>query len=48
MACQDEAAAVERAGNNFNGFKPFCAKNGSSQGHNLALTGLFVPSSLDS
>jgi len=29
-------------------YKDFCLKNGSSQGHNLALTVLYVPSSLDS
>jgi len=31
-----------------NYFEDFCTENGSSQGQNLALTGLFVPSSLDS
>jgi len=40
--------AVERGGNNVNGFKDCRTENGSSQGQNLALTGLFVPSSLDS
>ena len=30
-----------------NGFKDFRTENGSSQGQNLDLTGLFVPSSLD-
>jgi len=38
--------AVERGGNNLNVFNDFRTENGSSQGQNLALTGLFVPSSL--
>ena len=29
------------------GFKDFRIENGSSEGQNLALTGVFVPSSLD-
>ena len=33
-------AAVERGGNNSDGSKDFRAENGSSQGHNLALTGM--------
>jgi len=37
-----------RRGDNLNGFKDFRAANGSSQGQNLSLTGLFVPSSLGS
>jgi len=41
-------AAGERGGNNLNGFEDFRTENGSSQGQNLALTGLFVPSSIDS
>ena len=41
-------SAGERRVDNFNGFKDFRTENGSSQGQNLALTGLFVPSSLDS
>jgi len=41
-------AAAERGGNNLNAFEDFCTENGSSQGQNLASTGLFVPSSLDS
>ena len=36
---------VERRGNNLKGFKDFCTGNGSSKGHNLALTGLLVPGS---
>ena len=39
---------AELVGNNLDGFKDFRIRNGSRQGHNLALTGLFVPSSLDS
>ena len=35
-------------GNNLDGFKNFRTENGSSQGQNMALTGSFVPSSLDS
>jgi len=38
--------AAEREGNNLKGFKHFCLQNGSSQGHNLALTVLFVLNSL--
>jgi len=40
--------AAERGGNNLKGFKDFHTGNGSSRGQNLALTGAFVPSSLDS
>ena len=36
-------AAVERGGNNLNSSKDFRTDNGSSQGQNLALTGLYVP-----
>jgi len=36
--------AVERMGNNLKGVKNFRTENGSSQGPNLALTVLFVPS----
>ena len=43
---QDSEA--KRVGNNLHSFKDFRAENGSSQGHNLALAGFFVPSSLDS
>ena len=39
---------AKRVGNNLNGFKDFRTGNDSSQGQNLALTGSFVPSSLDS
>ena len=35
-------------GNHLNDFQNFRTKNGSGQGQDLALTGLFVPSSLDS
>ena len=35
-------------GNNSNGFQDFHTENGSRQGQNLALTGLCVPSWLDS
>jgi len=41
-------AAAEMGGNNLNGCQDFRTENGSGQGQNLALTGLFVPSSLDS
>jgi len=41
-------ANAEQGGNNLNGCKAFRAENGSSQGQNLALTGLFVRSLLDS
>ena len=40
--------AVERRGDNSNGFQNFCTEDGSSQGHHLALTSLFGPSFLDS
>ena len=36
----------ERGGHNLNGFQEFRTENASSQGHDLALTGLFVPNSL--
>jgi len=39
---------AERVGNNLNGFKDFRTENGSSQGQNLAFTGLFAPGSIDS
>jgi len=38
----------EREGNNLKVFKDFRTENGSSQGQNLAVTVLHVPSSLDS
>ena len=41
-------AAGERGGKNLNGVKDCRTENGSSQGQYLALTGLFVQSSLDS
>jgi len=41
-------SAAQRGGNTLNGFTDFRTENGSSQGQKLALTGLFVPSSLDS
>ena len=40
--------ASEWGGDNLNGVQDFRTENGSSQGQNLALTGLIVPSSLDS
>ena len=39
--------AVERAGNNLEDFKDFRTKTGSSPGHDLALTVLYLQSSLD-
>ena len=39
---------AERGGNNLNGFKDFCSAICSGQGHNLVLTGVFVPSSPES
>ena len=39
--------AIERGRNNQNGLKDSRTENGSSRGQNLALTGLFVPNSLD-
>ena len=42
-----EGAAVEREENTLKGFTDVCHKNGSSQCHDLALTVLFVPNSLD-
>jgi hypothetical protein len=41
-------AAAERSGTTLSGFQVVRTKNGSNQGQNLALTALFVPSSLDS
>jgi len=41
-------SAVERGGTNLNSLKYFRTENSSSQGQNLAVTLLFVPSSLDS
>ena len=43
-----DASVVELGGNHLNYFTDFRTENGSIQGQNLALTGLFVPSSLDS
>jgi hypothetical protein len=40
--------AVEMGENNLNGCQDFRTGDGSSQCQNLALTGLFFPSSLDS
>ena len=40
-------AAAERGGNNLKGSKDVRTEFGSSQGQNMALTGLFIPSSLD-
>jgi len=39
---------AERDVNNLKGSDNFVSKNGSTQGHDLALPGLGVPSSLDS
>ena len=44
----EAGTAAERGGNKLHGSEDFRTDNGSSQGLNLALTGLFVPSSLDS
>ena len=41
-------SAFERGANNINGLKDLCSENGSNHGHNMALTGLLVPSLLDS
>ena len=40
-------ATGERGGNYLNGVEDYRTENGSSQGQNLALTGLGVPTSLD-
>jgi len=40
--------SIREGGENLKGFKDFRTENGSSQDHNLALTGLVFPSSLDS
>ena len=40
-------SAAHRKGNNLQPFKDFNQKDGSSQGQNLALTVVLVPSSLD-
>jgi len=48
VACEFRRPAGERGGNHLKYRKDVRTENGSSQGHNLALTGLFVPSSLDS
>ena len=40
--------AAEQGGDHFKGFKDFRTGNGSSRGHDMALTGLFVPDLLDS
>ena len=41
------STAGELAGNNFDGVKDFCAEYGSSDGQDLALTAVCVPSLLD-
>jgi len=41
-------AVAERKGNNLQGLKDLCLKTSSNPGHNLALTVVFVPNSLDS
>jgi len=43
-----QEAAAERGGNNLYDFQVIHTENGSSQGQNLALTGVCVSSSLDS
>ena len=40
-------SAADRGGDNLTGCKDFRSENGLRQGQNLALTGLFVPSSLE-
>jgi len=40
-------AAAEREGNTLHSFKDFGLNNGSRRGHNMALTVLFVPNSID-
>ena len=47
-ALMEFTPAAEQRGNNLEGFTDFYLKNDSSQGHNLALAVLFVPSSLES
>ena len=42
------STASEREGDTLIGFNDFRTKNGSCQGQNLAVTGLFLPSTLDS
>ena len=44
---QARRSAAKRGGRNLNSFKDVRTENGASQGRNLALTGLFFPSSLD-
>jgi len=39
---------IARRGNNLQGFEDFHLRNGSSHGHNLALTVRIVPNSFDS
>ena len=39
---------LTREGNDLKGLKDLFTENGSNQGSNMALTGLFVPSTLDS
>ena len=45
---KDQGSSVERRGNNLNSFKDFRTENGSRRGQNLAVTGSFATSSLDS
>jgi len=45
---KEQATAAERGWKNLKGFKDFRVETGSIQGHNLALTGLFVPNWNDS
>ena len=45
---ENQICAAERGGHNLRGSQDVCLKNGSSQGQNLALTVVYVPSSLAS
>ena len=47
-ACRHVNGEAMGRGKNLHGLKDFRTENGSSQGQNLALTGSFVPGSLDS
>ena len=40
---RDVSPAAERGADDLEGFTGLCCENGSSKGHNLALTGLFFP-----
>ena len=47
MSIKKSRSAIDRAGNNKTGCEDFRLENGSMKGHNLAVTGLYVPCSLD-